>query len=636
MKITALILFVVAMATGCVSAAQISDGGTAGGSGGGAAGGSGGGTGGGTAGGSGGGTGGGTAGGSGGGTGGGAAASTQLSALTASQGTLNPAFSAATTTYTVTVPTLATAVTVTPTTLDAAATVQINGAAVVSGAASQSIPLANGLANVTIVVSHPAAPSTRYGLLFVAQVGVPVQQAYLKASTNGADGYGEAMAISGDTLVVGAPREASAATGINGNQADNSAPISGAVYVFVRSGGAWAQQAYLKGSNAQAGDFFGGSVAISGDTLIVGAPTEASAATGVNGNESDNSAIKSGAAYVFVRTGSTWTQQAYLKASNTQAGDRFGQQVALSGDTAAISAIFEASAATGINGNQADNAASKSGAVYVFVRSGGTWSQQAYVKASNTQADDDFGWSIALSADTLAVAADFEASSATGINGDQTNNASPHSGAVYVFFRNGTTWAQQAYLKASNTQAEDFFGYSLALSRDTLAVTANEEDSAATGIDGDQTSNAASNSGAVYVFVRTGTTWAQQAYLKASNTGAGDGFGQSIALSVDTLVVGAAAESSVATGINGNQTDNAASSSGAGYLFERVGTTWTQRAYVKASNTEAADAFGYCVGVWGNTLAIAAPGEDSSTTGVNGNQANNASPESGAVYVLGL
>ncbi|MEB2347675.1 MAG: integrin, partial [Comamonadaceae bacterium] len=145
-----------------------------------------------------------------------------------------------------------------------------------------------------------------------------------------------------------------------------------------------------------------------------------------------------------------------------------------------------------------------SGAVYIFTRSGSTWSQQAYVKASNTGADDEFGASLALSADggTLAVGAFGEKSNATGIDGDQANNSAAYSGAVYVFTRSGSTWSQQAYVKASNTDADDYFGRRLALSADgsTLAVGAYLEDSNATGIGGDQANNSAGSSGAVYLY----------------------------------------------------------------------------------------------------------------------------------------
>jgi hypothetical protein len=175
------------------------------------------------------------------------------------------------------------------------------------------------------------------------------------------------VAVSGETIVIGANREDSSATGVNGNQADNSILGGGAAYVFVRSGTTWAQQAYLKASNTGEGDNFGFSVAISGATVVVGAIGEYSGATGVNGDQADNSAGDAGAAYVFVRSGTTWTQQAYLKASNTGASDRFGNAVAIAGNTVVVGAYFEDSNAAGVNGNGADNSADDSGAVYVFL-----------------------------------------------------------------------------------------------------------------------------------------------------------------------------------------------------------------------------------------------------------------------------
>jgi trimeric autotransporter adhesin len=205
------------------------------------------------------------------------------------------------------------------------------------------------------------------------------------------------------------------------------------VYVFRRSGTEWQQQAYVKASNTGADDGFGISVALDGDTLAVGAHQEDSAATGVNGNQADDSASNSGAVYVFRRSGTEWQQQAYVKASNTGAFHQFGYSVALDGDTFAVGAHQEDSAATGVNGNQADNSAGASGAVYVFRRSGTEWQQQAYVKASNTGTFDLFGVSMALDGDTLAVGAYYEASAATGVNGDQADNNAAQSGAVYIF-----------------------------------------------------------------------------------------------------------------------------------------------------------------------------------------------------------
>ncbi|HWO19672.1 MAG TPA: integrin [Kofleriaceae bacterium] len=469
------------------------------------------------------------------------------------------------------------------------------------------------------------------------------QRAYLKASTvDPSDIFSGAVALSADgsTLAVGAIGEDSAATGVGGDQQDNSADFAGAVYVFTRSGATWIQQAYLKASNTEAGDSFGQHVALSADgsTLAVTSSWEASSATGIGGDQQDNSVYAAGAVYVFARSGTTWSQEAYVKASNTDDNNVFGEGLALSGDgsTLAVGAAGEDSAATGIGGDQSDSSAPSSGAVYVFTRSGTTWSQEAYVKASDTAENAYFGVSVALSRDgsTLAV----------GAENHFQDGADPlilGAGAAYVFTRSGTTWSQEALLQASNPGEDDRFGRNLVLSGDgaTLAVTAISEDSAATGIDGDQADNTAPWSGAVYVFARSGTTWAQEAYVKASNTEAGDNFGYSLALSHNgsTLAVGAPFEHSAATGIDGDQADNTVEYSGAAYLFERSGATWTQAAYVKASNTGEEDQFGISLALSrdGSTLVVGALAEDSAATGVDGDQSDNSAHAAGAVYVFG-
>jgi hypothetical protein len=207
---------------------------------------------------------------------------------------------------------------------------------------------------------------------------------------------------------------------------------------------------------------------------------------------------------VFTRTAGVWSQQAYIKASNTDASDEFGIGVALSGDTVVVGAKGEDSNATGIDGDQSDNSAAFAGAVYVFTRTAGVWSQQAYIKASNTDAGDLLGWTIALSGDRLAVSAIGEASAATGINGDQSDNSATGAGAAYVFTRDGTgVWSQENYVKASNTDAGDWYGATVALLGETLVVGARLEDSAATGIDGDQ-GNTAFNGTVVEVFALVG------------------------------------------------------------------------------------------------------------------------------------
>lgn len=406
------------------------------------------------------------------------------------------------------------------------------------------------------------------------------QQAFIKASnTGGSDLFGQSVSLSddGNTLAVGAHGEASAATGINGDEADNSAGNAGAVYVFSRTGSSWQQQAYIKASNAGAGDTFGQVVDLSGDgnTLAVGARLEGSAATDIGGDQNDNSAGGAGAVYVFSRSGSSWQQQAYIKASNTEASDFFGVAVSLSGDgdTLAVGAYQESSADTGIDGDQGDNTASASGAVYVYSRSGSVWQQQAYVKASNTGANDEFGFAVSLDADgnTLAVGARSEASAATGIDGDQSDNTSFGAGAVYVYTRSGSAWQQQAYVKASNTRANNQFGVVVNLSDDgnALAVAADLEGSLALGIGGDQSDDSAVAAGAVYVFARSGSVWQQQAYVKAANTEASDEFGFALSLSADgqSLAVGAFQEDSATLGVNGDQADNTAVTSGAVYLY---------------------------------------------------------------------
>ena len=568
-----------------------------------------------------------------------ASSNAALANLVLSSGSI--AFDPNQTLYNLTVGFMVSSLGIIPTTANSNATVTVAGQSVASGA-TVSVSLAAGVNNIDVVVTAEDGTSVRtYTLAVDRQTSASFAQvAYTKASnTDAGDFFGFTVALSGDTLAVGAPFEDSNTTGIGGDQADNSVSFSGAVYVFKRDNtGTWSQEAYIKASNTGAGDRFGLSVALSGDTLAVGAELEDSNATGINGNQADNSAGSSGAVYVFKRDSTgTWSQEAYIKASNTDSDDQFGSSVALVGDTLVVGAFGEDSNTTGIDGDQADNSVSFSGAVYVFERdSTGTWSQGAYIKASNTEFNDRFGVSVALTSDTLAVGATGEGSNATGINGDQTDNSAPVSGAVYVFRRDSTgAWSQEAYIKASNTDTGDFFGSSMALISDTLAVGANSEDSNAMGIDGNQANNSVELSGAVYVFKRDSTgTWNQDAYIKASNTEFNDRFGRSVALSGDTLAVGAELEDSNATGIDGNQA-NLASQSGAVYVFRRDSTgTWSQDAYIKASNTDAGDALGRSVALTSDTLAVGAGNEDSIATGLDGDQADNTASASGAVYVF--
>jgi hypothetical protein len=401
------------------------------------------------------------------------------------------------------------------------------------------------------------------------------------------DKFGLAVALSADgsTLAVGAPDEDSSATGIGGDEANDAATDAGAVHVFVRSGTGWVRQAYVKPSNTAAGDAFGRALALStdGSTLAVGAPGE------------DGTATDSGAVYVFTRSGTTWTQQQRLKAAQPDASDAFGTAVSLAGDggTLAVSAPGEDGAPLA---GEADNSLANSGAVYVFERSGATWSQQAWVKASNARSGDTFG-------------------------GPQ-----PSGGA--------------------NTVG----GRSVALSADgqTLAVGANLERGDDAGVQGTggitQSGYASGNSGAVYVFARSGSAWTRQAYVKPATVGPGDQFGIAVALSANggTLAVGATNEDGASRGIGGDETSGSASNSGAAYVFTRSGTTWSQQAYVKASNTATGDQFGQHVALSadGTLLAVGARAESGRTAGVGGDQTNPdpgaTANASGAVYLFGF
>jgi hypothetical protein len=329
---------------------------------------------------------------------------------------------------------------------------------------------------------------------------------------------------------------------------------------------------YAKASNPTASDGFGQSVSVSsdGNTLAVGAYSEDGSIAGINGTQDDLLA-DAGAVYVFTRSGTTWTQQAYVKASNPSLNDYFGTSVSVSsdGNTLAVGAQFEDGSIAGIGGTQ-DDLLADAGAVYVFTRSGTVWTQQAYVKASNPTAGDRFGISVSVSSDgnTLAVGANSEDGSSAGINGAD-NDSFSGAGAAYVFTRSGTTWTQQAYVKASNPTASDYFGFSVSVSSDgnTLAVGAGSEDGSIAGIGGTQ-DDLLNGAGAVYVFTRSGTAWTQQAYVKASNPSASDSFGYSVSVSSDgnTLAVGARYEEGSSAGINGADNDSSIAA-GAVYIY---------------------------------------------------------------------
>ncbi|MEN0067222.1 MAG: integrin [Myxococcota bacterium] len=469
---------------------------------------------------------------------------------------------------------------------------------------------------------------------------------YIKGSNTGSqDGFGAAIAISDDgtTLAVGAPFEDGSAREVDGAN-DDEADDVGAVYILARDDeGRWTQQAYIKPSNGDDDDHFGDSVALSanGNVLAVSATGEDAAA----GDPASSGAADSGAVYVFVRDNAqAWSEQAYIKASNPGEDDEFGLAVSLSnnGEMLAVGAPGEDGDGSEVGAPQNDETPN-AGAVYLYRRSGTTWGQEIYIKASNPDPADFFGSSVALSGDgrTLAAGATFEDGSSPGIDGYGGNDgATSGSGAAYVFSDGSGTWAQQAYVKASNPGFTDQFGVSVALSDDgnVLAVGSDREDGSAVGV-GNGEDDDAPSSGAVYMYDRNSNGWAPTTYIKASNTGINDNFGHAIALSSDgsMLAVGAPSENSDVIGLDAGDggVDDEASDSGAVYVFTNDGAVWSQRSYVKAPNTDANDSFGLAVDLSdeGSTLAVGADGEDSEATGIDGNQAGDAAQGSGAAYL---
>ncbi|WP_456406423.1 FG-GAP repeat protein, partial [Thiolapillus sp.] len=362
------------------------------------------------------------------------------------------------------------------------------------------------------------------------------EQKVFASDAGAGDLFGTKVALSGDTALVGAFHD------------DDNGADSGSAYVFVRSGDTWTQQAKLTPSDGATEDLFGFPVALSGDTALIGAFKD------------DDNGVDSGSAYVFVRSGATWTQQAKLTASDGAADDWFGYAAALSGDTALVGAYY-------------DDA--RTGAAYVFVRSGATWTQQAKLLADDAAANASFGFSVDLSGDTALV----------GAYTDAANGVS-NSGAAYVFVRSGATWTQQAKLTASDGAFNDRLGADVALSDDTALVGAIWDD------------DKGADSGSVYVFARSGATWSQQAKLTASDGAAGDWFGRSVALSGDNALVGAFKD------------DDNGADSGSAYLFVRSGSSWSEQLKLTTSDGAAGDGLGFDLALEGDTALLGANGDD--------------------------
>lgn len=343
--------------------------------------------------------------------------------------------------------------------------------------------------------------------------------------------FGFSVSLSGNTALIGEPFDDS---------------YKGAGYIFINTGDSWVQQAKLIGSDAIHWCRFGRSVYLAGDTALIGAPGD------------DDNGNLSGSVYVFTRTGTIWTQQAKLLASDGAPDDRFGWSVSLYNNTALIGAYRD-----GDNGEY-------SGSAYVFTRTNTTWIQEQKLIASDGESFDFFGSSVSITADTALI-------------GAPGYDYPPIPGYSYVFIRSGTTWTQQAKLLAPDCEDGDHFGDSIVLAGDTVLIGATADD------------DNGYNSGSVYVFTCSDSIWTYQQKLLALDGAEQDMFGVSVSLSNNTALIGAVRDDDY---------------TGSAYVFTRNGTIWTQQAKLIASDGSAVDCFADSVSIDTDTALIGAPSDD--------------------------
>lgn len=403
---------------------------------------------------------------------------------------------------------------------------------------------------VVLVITISAA----HAQVAPGQIAKLVHNDYAGPLGTNADRFGDSVALDGDTLLVGA------ALGDSG-----TAPDTGAAYVFTQDGtGNWTQQAKLVPTSGGNGVSFGWAVALDGDTAAVGASGD------------DEVAADSGAVYVFTRTGGSWSLQQKLVADDSVTLDLFGYSVALEGDTLLVGAWRSAQAAS-----------TGGGSAYVFTRDGtGAWTQQAKLTASDGFNADGFGYRVALSGDSLLV----------GAVGSAWDN-----GSAYVFVRGaGGAWTEQAKLVAADGSCADYFGSAVALRGDTALVGALGDDAGTTACPA-----GASGQGAAYVFTRDGTdAWTQQAKLVASDGQGADLFGHAVSLVGSTALVGAVGHVRVETDPD-NPRISTLVEGGAAYVFSGSGGNWTQQAKLVANDVEP-NSFGASVALDGGIAVVGA------------------------------
>jgi len=360
--------------------------------------------------------------------------------------------------------------------------------------------------------------------------------------------FGHSVAISGDTIVIGADRD------------DDDADDAGAAYVFVRSGELWSLEQKLTPDEIflNEDDLFGHAVAIDGDTVAVAAP----------GN--NNSHLTDvGAVFVYTRSAGVWTEQQKLIHADPVASDLLGISLATDGDTLIAGASWKEVGGVPF-----------AGAAYVFTRTAGVWIQQQKLTAPSGPAMEAFGSTLALRGDTAFIGVPV------------ANLGLGREGAVDVFTRSGSTWTGHARLTASDAEEDDYFGTSLAFDADTVLIGAYGDD-LATG----------NETGSAYVFTGAGAIWAEQAKLAASDAEGGDRFSWSVALEGDTAFIGAP-----------NDDHDGGTMAGSGYVFGRSGATWTEETKIIAREADDVQVFGFSVAMSGDTILIGSIGDDLPTT----------------------
>ncbi|MDZ4289065.1 MAG: choice-of-anchor D domain-containing protein, partial [Prosthecobacter sp.] len=382
-----------------------------------------------------------------------------------------------------------------------------------------------------------------------------------KLGENSYDLFGQAVSVFGDTALVGAPG-VDTTPGFEDGQA----------YVYERQGSSWSLDAFLTHPGGVGGDFFGAAVALGEDRALVGAP-------GTNTAYVFERSASAGASVASVQVISPWNQTALLKAADADGHDSFGCPLALSGDTALIGAPGDdtpggEAAGTAFVFVHGDDACCGTGAPS---ESGG-WCQQARLSLGDGAVDDFFGRPVALDGNTAAV----------GAQGDDTA-AGVDTGTVYIFVRAGTVWTNQARLVALDAVSYSGFGRSLAVLGNTVLAGAPD---------------ANNQTGCAYVFIRTGTLWAQAAKLTGKSGAEGDSFGRSVTLSGNTAAIGAFGD-----------TTPAGQAAGSVYVFTGAASKWVQQAQLMASDAAAFDLFGQSVSMSGQTLLVGAMGDDATAAG---------------------